>query len=222
MIILEWNSVLLLYDHRWLLCLKHANITSWIVAQGRFAHESEYAEFSISFYDCSFPRSIIFHWNIIHNRLKEQATNCDSKICKITCKGCPFPATCTVTVANVTQRRKWKVCCWNTEAGTAFQDKTFQSLASWDVSFHICFFNSLQLWSINSHCSIHDWGPDLVDFPTTLGPQTTGDGVKLARDIGASLVDPWLIRSCVKLCVFLLFHTSCLPFKTCVIGYSML
>jgi len=31
--------------------------------------------------------------------------------------------------------------------------------------------------------------PDLVDFPTTLGPQTTGDGVKLARDIGASLVD---------------------------------
>lgn len=31
--------------------------------------------------------------------------------------------------------------------------------------------------------------PDLVDFPTTLGAQTTGDGVKLARDIGASLVD---------------------------------
>ncbi len=30
-----------------------------------------------------------------------------------------------------------------------------------------------------------------MDFPTTLGPQTTGDGVKLARDIGASLVEPW-------------------------------
>eukprot|EP00931_Biecheleriopsis_adriatica_P056632 TRINITY_DN33565_c0_g1_i1.p1 TRINITY_DN33565_c0_g1~~TRINITY_DN33565_c0_g1_i1.p1 ORF type:complete len:1185 (+),score=298.75 TRINITY_DN33565_c0_g1_i1:50-3556(+) len=31
--------------------------------------------------------------------------------------------------------------------------------------------------------------PDLADFPTTLGPQTTGDGVKIARDLGASLVD---------------------------------
>lgn len=31
--------------------------------------------------------------------------------------------------------------------------------------------------------------PDLADFPTTLGPQTTGDGVKLARDLGAGLVD---------------------------------
>jgi len=31
--------------------------------------------------------------------------------------------------------------------------------------------------------------PDLADFPTTLGPQTTGDGVKIARDIGAKLVD---------------------------------
>lgn len=31
--------------------------------------------------------------------------------------------------------------------------------------------------------------PDLADFPTTLGPQTTGDGVKFARDIGAGLVD---------------------------------
>ncbi|CAJ1350162.1 unnamed protein product [Effrenium voratum] len=31
--------------------------------------------------------------------------------------------------------------------------------------------------------------PDLADFPTTLGPQTTGDGVKLARDLGAALVD---------------------------------
>jgi len=31
--------------------------------------------------------------------------------------------------------------------------------------------------------------PDLADFPTTLGAQTTGDGVKIARDIGARLVD---------------------------------
>eukprot|EP00930_Biecheleria_cincta_P084104 TRINITY_DN73595_c0_g1_i1.p1 TRINITY_DN73595_c0_g1~~TRINITY_DN73595_c0_g1_i1.p1 ORF type:complete len:1181 (+),score=280.85 TRINITY_DN73595_c0_g1_i1:35-3544(+) len=31
--------------------------------------------------------------------------------------------------------------------------------------------------------------PDLADFPTTLGSQTTGDGVKIARDIGADLVD---------------------------------
>lgn len=31
--------------------------------------------------------------------------------------------------------------------------------------------------------------PDLDGFPTTLGPQTTGDGVKIARDIGARLVD---------------------------------
>jgi len=31
--------------------------------------------------------------------------------------------------------------------------------------------------------------PDLADFPTTLGPQTTGDGVKIARAIGAQLVD---------------------------------
>ncbi|CAE8637630.1 unnamed protein product [Polarella glacialis] len=31
--------------------------------------------------------------------------------------------------------------------------------------------------------------PDLADFPTTLGPQTTGDGLKIARDIGAKLVD---------------------------------
>merc|ERR1712048_1230735 len=31
--------------------------------------------------------------------------------------------------------------------------------------------------------------PDLEDFPTTLGPQTTGDGVKIARDLGAKLVD---------------------------------
>eukprot|EP00913_Durusdinium_trenchii_P026246 g24625.t1 len=31
--------------------------------------------------------------------------------------------------------------------------------------------------------------PDLADFPTTLGSQTTGDGVKLARDLGARLVD---------------------------------
>ncbi|CAK9050952.1 unnamed protein product, partial [Durusdinium trenchii] len=30
--------------------------------------------------------------------------------------------------------------------------------------------------------------PDLADFPTTLGSQTTGDGVKLARDLGARLV----------------------------------
>ena len=33
------------------------------------------------------------------------------------------------------------------------------------------------------------WGPDLADFPTTLGPQTTGDGVKFARDFGAGLVE---------------------------------
>jgi flavocytochrome c len=31
--------------------------------------------------------------------------------------------------------------------------------------------------------------PDLEDYPTTLGPHTTGDGVKIARDIGAALVD---------------------------------
>lgn len=31
--------------------------------------------------------------------------------------------------------------------------------------------------------------PDLAEFPTTLGPQTTGDGVKIARGIGAGLVD---------------------------------
>jgi len=31
--------------------------------------------------------------------------------------------------------------------------------------------------------------PDLVDYPTTLGPQTTGDGIKIARDFGARLVD---------------------------------
>lgn len=31
--------------------------------------------------------------------------------------------------------------------------------------------------------------PDLDGFPTTLGPQTTGDGVRLARDAGARLVD---------------------------------
>jgi len=31
--------------------------------------------------------------------------------------------------------------------------------------------------------------PDLADFPTTLGAQTTGDGVKIARDLGARLVD---------------------------------
>jgi len=31
--------------------------------------------------------------------------------------------------------------------------------------------------------------PDLADFPTTLGAQTTGDGVRIARDIGAQLVD---------------------------------
>lgn len=31
--------------------------------------------------------------------------------------------------------------------------------------------------------------PDLADFPTTLGAQTTGDGVKIARDVGARLVD---------------------------------
>jgi len=31
--------------------------------------------------------------------------------------------------------------------------------------------------------------PDLADFPTTLGQQTTGDGVKIARDLGARLVD---------------------------------
>ena len=29
----------------------------------------------------------------------------------------------------------------------------------------------------------------MADFPTTLGPQTTGDGVKFARDIGAGLVE---------------------------------
>ena len=28
----------------------------------------------------------------------------------------------------------------------------------------------------------------MADFPTTLGSQTTGDGVKLARDLGARLV----------------------------------
>jgi len=31
--------------------------------------------------------------------------------------------------------------------------------------------------------------PDLADFPTTLGPQTTGDGLKIARGVGARLVD---------------------------------
>mmetsp|Transcript_38355 Transcript_38355/g.82994 ORF Transcript_38355/g.82994 Transcript_38355/m.82994 type:complete len:1187 (-) Transcript_38355:253-3813(-) len=31
--------------------------------------------------------------------------------------------------------------------------------------------------------------PDLKDFPTTLGPQTTGDGLKIARTIGAKLID---------------------------------
>jgi flavocytochrome c len=31
--------------------------------------------------------------------------------------------------------------------------------------------------------------PDLENFPTTLGSQTTGDGLRIARDIGASLVD---------------------------------
>jgi len=31
--------------------------------------------------------------------------------------------------------------------------------------------------------------PDLASFPTTLGAQTTGDGVKIARDLGARLVD---------------------------------
>mmetsp|Transcript_120085 Transcript_120085/g.299554 ORF Transcript_120085/g.299554 Transcript_120085/m.299554 type:complete len:1223 (-) Transcript_120085:541-4209(-) len=31
--------------------------------------------------------------------------------------------------------------------------------------------------------------PDLKHYPTTLGAQTTGDGVKIARDIGAKLVD---------------------------------
>lgn len=31
--------------------------------------------------------------------------------------------------------------------------------------------------------------PDLATFPTTLGPQTTGDGLKIARGVGAQLVD---------------------------------
>merc|ERR1719161_861695 len=31
--------------------------------------------------------------------------------------------------------------------------------------------------------------PDLKDFPTTLGAWTTGDGVKIARDVGANLID---------------------------------
>jgi len=31
--------------------------------------------------------------------------------------------------------------------------------------------------------------PDLADFPTTLGPQTTGDGLKIARGLGARLID---------------------------------
>jgi len=31
--------------------------------------------------------------------------------------------------------------------------------------------------------------PDLEDYPTTLGPQTTGDGIRIARDLGATLWD---------------------------------
>merc|ERR1719443_2085093 len=31
--------------------------------------------------------------------------------------------------------------------------------------------------------------PDLKDFPTTLGYQTTGDGIKIAEKLGAKLVD---------------------------------
>jgi len=31
--------------------------------------------------------------------------------------------------------------------------------------------------------------PDLADFPTTLGPQTTGDGLKIARGLNARLID---------------------------------
>jgi hypothetical protein len=31
--------------------------------------------------------------------------------------------------------------------------------------------------------------PDLLATPTTLGPQTTGDGIKLAVDVGADVVD---------------------------------
>jgi len=34
-----------------------------------------------------------------------------------------------------------------------------------------------------------EYRPDLKDFPTTLGSQTTGDGIKIAQKIGAKLVD---------------------------------
>lgn len=34
-----------------------------------------------------------------------------------------------------------------------------------------------------------EYRPDIKDFPTTLGSQTTGDGIKIAQKIGAKLVD---------------------------------
>jgi flavocytochrome c len=40
---------------------------------------------------------------------------------------------------------------------------------------------------VNSY--LMKYRPDLKDFPTTLGPQTTGDGIKIAELLGAQLVD---------------------------------
>jgi len=36
---------------------------------------------------------------------------------------------------------------------------------------------------------LQKYRPDLIDFPTTLGAQTTGDGIKIARKLGVKLVD---------------------------------
>mmetsp|Transcript_5827 Transcript_5827/g.13893 ORF Transcript_5827/g.13893 Transcript_5827/m.13893 type:complete len:1174 (+) Transcript_5827:51-3572(+) len=36
---------------------------------------------------------------------------------------------------------------------------------------------------------MHLHRPDLAEFPATLGPQTTGDGLRIARKIGAKLID---------------------------------
>ena len=44
-------------------------------------------------------------------------------------------------------------------------------------------------FGFDSEGLVRSYRPDLVQFPTTLGSQTTGDGIRLAASVGAELVD---------------------------------
>ena len=44
-------------------------------------------------------------------------------------------------------------------------------------------------FGFDSEGLVRSYRPDLVEFPTTLGSQTTGDGIRLAASVGAELID---------------------------------